>query len=371
MTRARPSGTWTTAGCNGRVFTAFSPRASSSTVLVPEPGPHLHPSDDGPPLESADASNDSLPGERLRSALLFLGIVLLIGVDLVEDWRRGSRGLHLGLESVVLVLAAIGLWLLRSRMHREQAARRALRARLREVSAAAESWRRETEVLSAGLGRAIDSQFQSWKLTEAEREVALLLLKGLSLRGDCQPARNERADGPPAVARRLPEGGARRTGRALGVLSRGPARPCPAGDATSLICPAKDDQPFTDRRRTASSARTVSASQGAPSAALEQLPVMSAAGPSAVAPGPASGPAPEPASGAPPSVAPASTAPASAVTAVAHGGGESVGPEVQCRGRRPRACPERRGELLVGDPAHHAARPIHGGDPGQSGADGR
>lgn len=114
--------------------------------------------------------------------MLFLCIVVLIAVDLVEDWQRGSEGLHLGLESVVLVLAAAGLWLLRGRVLHERAAMRALRARLTEVSAAAESWRRETEALSTGLGRAIDSQFQHWRLTDAEREVALLLLKGLSLR---------------------------------------------------------------------------------------------------------------------------------------------------------------------------------------------
>lgn len=83
-----------------------------------------------------------MPRERFRSALLFLGIVLLMGFDLVEDWRWGTRGFHLGLESVVLVLAAVGFWLLRSRIRRERAAGRALRARLREVSAAAESWRR-------------------------------------------------------------------------------------------------------------------------------------------------------------------------------------------------------------------------------------
>lgn len=114
--------------------------------------------------------------------MLFLGIVLLIAIDLVEDWRRGSRSPHLELEAVVLVLAAVGLWLLRGRVLRERARARELRARLSEASAAAESWRRDNEALTAGLGRAIDLQFASWKLTAAEREVALLLLKGLSLR---------------------------------------------------------------------------------------------------------------------------------------------------------------------------------------------
>ena len=33
-----------------------------------------------------------------------------------------------------------------------------------------------------GLGEAIDRQFLTWKLTEAEREVGLLILKGLSLK---------------------------------------------------------------------------------------------------------------------------------------------------------------------------------------------
>ena len=135
-----------------------------------------------PRLAPHDASDDSRASERVGSAVLFLGIVLLIALDLVADWRRGTEGLHLGLESAVLLLAAAGLWMLRARVRRELEAVRALRTRLAEVSACAESWRRETETLSAGLGRAIDAQFQSWKLSEAEHEVALLLLKGLSLR---------------------------------------------------------------------------------------------------------------------------------------------------------------------------------------------
>src|SRR3954470_17395969 len=43
-------------------------------------------------------------------------------------------------------------------------------------------WRDETRALLEGLGEAIDRQFVAWKLTEAEREVGLLILKGLSLK---------------------------------------------------------------------------------------------------------------------------------------------------------------------------------------------
>jgi DNA-binding CsgD family transcriptional regulator len=43
-------------------------------------------------------------------------------------------------------------------------------------------WRDETRALLKGLGAAIDRQFLTWKLTEAERDVGLLILKGLSLK---------------------------------------------------------------------------------------------------------------------------------------------------------------------------------------------
>jgi len=43
-------------------------------------------------------------------------------------------------------------------------------------------WRSEFRALLNGLGEAIDAQFSRWNLTDAEREVALLLLKGLSLK---------------------------------------------------------------------------------------------------------------------------------------------------------------------------------------------
>jgi DNA-binding NarL/FixJ family response regulator len=41
-------------------------------------------------------------------------------------------------------------------------------------------WRNEARGYLEGLGQAIETQFGRWNLTEAEREVALLILKGLS-----------------------------------------------------------------------------------------------------------------------------------------------------------------------------------------------
>ena len=58
-------------------------------------------------------------------------------------------------------------------------------ALIRDLDAAriqGRQWRDETRALLKGLGEAIDRQFLTWNLTEAERDVGLLILKGLSLK---------------------------------------------------------------------------------------------------------------------------------------------------------------------------------------------
>ena len=46
----------------------------------------------------------------------------------------------------------------------------------------AQTWRAQAEELLAGVGNTIEQQFAEWKLSPAESEVALLLLKGLSFK---------------------------------------------------------------------------------------------------------------------------------------------------------------------------------------------
>ena len=57
---------------------------------------------------------------------------------------------------------------------------RSVRDHLADVRAEAERWRAEAKEALDGLGVAIDAQFERWSLSSAEREVGLLLLKGLS-----------------------------------------------------------------------------------------------------------------------------------------------------------------------------------------------
>jgi DNA-binding CsgD family transcriptional regulator len=69
------------------------------------------------------------------------------------------------------------------RLRRARAAEVALQAlagRLEATEKEAARWRAEAADVLSGLGNAIDQQFERWALSPAEKEVALLLLKGLS-----------------------------------------------------------------------------------------------------------------------------------------------------------------------------------------------
>ncbi|NKI35191.1 helix-turn-helix transcriptional regulator [Wenzhouxiangella sp. XN79A] len=46
----------------------------------------------------------------------------------------------------------------------------------------ADAWRARYQQTLAGLGEAIHAQFRAWRLSEAEAQIGLLLLKGLSLK---------------------------------------------------------------------------------------------------------------------------------------------------------------------------------------------
>ena len=119
-------------------------------------------------------------GAAWVATALFVAIALLIGVDVAADYHAGTEAGHLLTEALVMALAltgAAGLWR-RLRAARRQAER--LSVDLAAARREAERFRDEARDALRGLGEAIDGQFARWGLTAAEREVGLMLLKGLS-----------------------------------------------------------------------------------------------------------------------------------------------------------------------------------------------
>lgn len=121
---------------------------------------------------------------RLWAAAAALGgIVLLVGTKLVEDPDSTFKDVVLELvESLPVILTSVGLAILFQVTQRQHEDQMALIRDLDVARVHGQRWRSEARLLIDGLGKAMDEQFARWNLTQAERDVALLLMKGLSLK---------------------------------------------------------------------------------------------------------------------------------------------------------------------------------------------
>jgi DNA-binding CsgD family transcriptional regulator len=121
-------------------------------------------------------------GERTVIAGVLALIALLAGIDLLVDQRQGVTLWHVLAEMTMAVAACFGAfhllrgaWQLRRRLDDQDRDFSAFRKQ-------AEAWRAGSKKYLDGLSRSISLQMDQWQLSEAEKEVAFLLLKGLSLK---------------------------------------------------------------------------------------------------------------------------------------------------------------------------------------------
>lgn len=120
--------------------------------------------------------------ERFVIAGILSVVAVLVSFDIFTDSREGVVLWHVLTEGVIGVLALAGVcYLLRGTIalkHRLEAEIENSMALKKE----ADTWRLESRKYIEGLALAIDHQLTKWNLTVAEKEVAFLLLKGLSLK---------------------------------------------------------------------------------------------------------------------------------------------------------------------------------------------
>jgi len=118
---------------------------------------------------------------RLILAAVFSLIAILVAWDLLSDQGAGVDMLHLIVESLVLIIAAGSGLLLLWRHWQQQRHLRELAGQINQARADSVRWRTRYHDTIQGLSQAIQAQFVEWQLSAAESEVALLILKGLSL----------------------------------------------------------------------------------------------------------------------------------------------------------------------------------------------
>lgn len=120
--------------------------------------------------------------ERLVIAAVLAAVALLVGTDLINDSREGVIIWHLILEGSVALLALTGFfYVLRDSFSLKKRLEREIDD-FSKFKREAEAWRLESRKYVDGLSKSIDHQLTKWKLSTAEKEVAFLLLKGMSLK---------------------------------------------------------------------------------------------------------------------------------------------------------------------------------------------
>ena len=126
----------------------------------------------------------SLP--KLRSLIqwtiaftLILNLIFLIK-DISDDVQEGAGPWHIGPEIAIVfgtvlvaVLALAQSLKLRSRTEKYE-------LQVQELQKSNLDWQARTKSYTDGLAREIDNQFAAWNLSQAEKEIALLILKGFS-----------------------------------------------------------------------------------------------------------------------------------------------------------------------------------------------
>jgi DNA-binding CsgD family transcriptional regulator len=130
-----------------------------------------------------DESGEPLSArERLIVTLVLGAVAALTLADVLADWNSGGTLPHLGVELLAAGAAVLVLGWLWARYFRLRHRLSAVGRSLEQAHAEAGLWRERHGQLLNGLSRAIDQQLDAWSLTPAEKEIAFLLLKGLSFK---------------------------------------------------------------------------------------------------------------------------------------------------------------------------------------------
>jgi DNA-binding CsgD family transcriptional regulator len=114
-------------------------------------------------------------------AIVFLSLFCIFsGFDLAEDIKQGSTFFHLIEESLVMGFSLFFLVFLWSRYTSLKTENTVLQRDLTLVRTEFNIFKDKAQHHIDGLSHLIDDQFEKWGLTKSEKEVALLLLKGLA-----------------------------------------------------------------------------------------------------------------------------------------------------------------------------------------------
>lgn len=131
---------------------------------------------------SGEESASLSPASRFWVLAVLLFISLWMSWDLINDWGEGVSLSHAVAEGTAAILSFVTfLYLVRDGLRLRRRVSR-LHTELEKTRGDLLVWKQNSARFAEGLSNAIDEQFELWKFSPAEKDVALLILKGLGLK---------------------------------------------------------------------------------------------------------------------------------------------------------------------------------------------
>ncbi|WP_412471847.1 LuxR C-terminal-related transcriptional regulator [Halobacteriovorax sp. RT-1-4] len=120
--------------------------------------------------------------ERLITGILFLLISIFLIFDIYEDLSEGSTYEHVIEEGIVMLIGLIGTAVLWFKWLFTKKENLRINSDVTKLKSDLENYKQKTQDLSRGLSEKINDQLNEWSLTKSEKDISLLLLKGLTIR---------------------------------------------------------------------------------------------------------------------------------------------------------------------------------------------
>lgn len=109
-------------------------------------------------------------------------IAIMVSFDLFTDAKEGVVFWHVLVEGSIALIALFGVfYVLKGSVELKHRLEKNV-TEFTDFKKEAELWKSESRKYVDGLSKAIDEQLSKWNLSTAEKEVAFLLLKGMSLK---------------------------------------------------------------------------------------------------------------------------------------------------------------------------------------------
>ena len=112
---------------------------------------------------------------------MFLFAIVIQTIDFIHDLYSQDSFLHIFMDGLTVFLSLIGLMMLISIIIDRAQEIETLHLKVEKTEIDLNLSRSKFKVISQEYNEYITEQFDNWGLTTSEREVALILLKGLSL----------------------------------------------------------------------------------------------------------------------------------------------------------------------------------------------